>query len=81
MAGVSKRKWKTSNGEARQSWQVDYTDETGARQRKQFKTKREADAFRVSVEGGLADGTFRGKALARIVELRLILKKLLPLRV
>lgn len=62
MAGVSKRTWKTSSGAPRHSWQVDYADETGARQRKQFKLKKDADAFRIKVEGGLADGTYRSKA-------------------
>lgn len=68
MAGVSKRTWKTASGEERHSWQCDYADETGARQRKQFKLKKEAEAFRVKVEAGLADGTYRSKAAATTVK-------------
>lgn len=62
MATVKKRAWKTAAGEARTAWQVDFVDAAGARQRKQFNTKREADAFRVEIEGQLRAGTFRPDA-------------------
>lgn len=62
MATVSKRNWMTSTGEKRAGWRCDFTDQNGRRQRRQFKTKREADAFRVKIEGQLAGGTFRGEA-------------------
>jgi hypothetical protein len=51
LAKVKKREWTTSKGEARQAWQVDFSDAEGVRQRKQFETKREADDFRVEIEG------------------------------
>ncbi|MEQ8251887.1 MAG: site-specific integrase [Oceanibaculum nanhaiense] len=62
MASVRKRSWTTGKGEKRAAWAVDFTDETGARQRRQFQTKREADAFRVDIEGQLRAGTFRADA-------------------
>jgi integrase len=59
MAKVKKRTWTTSKGEPRQAWQVDFADSNGERQRRQFETKREADDFRVEIEGQLRAGTFR----------------------
>jgi integrase len=59
MAKVTKRTWTTGGGEARQAWRVDFTDSEGRRQRKQYQTKREADDFRVEIEGQLRSGTFR----------------------
>jgi integrase len=62
MAKVTKRAWTTARGETRQAWRVDFTDSEGRRQRKQYQTKREADAFRVEIEGQLRSGTFRHEA-------------------
>lgn len=62
MASIKKRTWQTAAGEARTAWQVDFVDAAGGRQRKQFTTKREADAFRVEIEGQLRAGTFRPDA-------------------
>jgi integrase len=59
LAKVTKRTWTTSKGENRQAWQVDFSDADGVRQRKQFETKRDADDFRVELEGQLKSGTFR----------------------
>jgi integrase len=41
---VRKRKWTTRNGEARESWIVDYADQDGARHIKTFTRKKDADA-------------------------------------
>lgn len=62
MASVRKRKWTTSRGEDRTAWCVDFSDTSGTRQRRHFATKREADAFRVEIEGQLKAGTFRPDA-------------------
>lgn len=62
MATVRKRTWTTSKGETKSAWCVDFIDQTGARQRRQFATKREADAFRIETEGQLRSGTFRADA-------------------
>ena len=62
MAKVRKRIWKTSKGEARTAWAVDFVDANGSRDRRQFSTRREADDFRVEIEGQLRAGTFRPDA-------------------
>ena len=46
----------------RQAWRVDFTDADGVRQRRQFKSKREAYDFRVDLEVKLRLGTFRRRA-------------------
>jgi integrase len=62
MASIRKRAWTTSKGEKRTAWQVDFADASGNRDRRQFETRREADAFRVEVEGQIRGGTFRPEA-------------------
>jgi integrase len=62
MAKVRKRTWTTAEGEARQAWACDYVDSNGSRQRKQFRTKAAADAFRVEVESQIRAGTHRPDA-------------------
>src|SRR5918993_1374768 len=62
MASIRKRHWTTSKGEARSAWVVDFVDGAGNRDRRQFDTRREADAFRVEVESQLQAGTFRPEA-------------------
>src|SRR4028119_2166361 len=62
MASIRKRTWTTSKGEPRSAWVVDFVDASSNRDRRQFDTRREADAFRVEVEGQLRAGTFRPDA-------------------
>jgi integrase-like protein len=62
MASIRKRRWKTAKGEPRIAWAVDFTDASGNRERRQFESRREADAFRVEIEGQLRAGTFRPDA-------------------
>src|SRR5438045_475958 len=68
MASIRKRAWRTAAGEPRSAWCVDFIDSAGARQRKQFERKRDADAFRVEIEGQLRAGTFRPDAAKVTVE-------------
>jgi hypothetical protein len=42
---VRKRRWRTREGEIKEAWNVDYTDQGGARHLKTFGTKSEADAY------------------------------------
>ena len=44
---VRKRRWKTSKGEQREAWIVDYTDGEGDRALETFDKKRDAAAFHV----------------------------------
>ena len=62
MASIWKRQWKTGSGEFRAGWEVAFADAEGKRQRRQFTSRREADAFRVEIEGQLRAGTFRPDA-------------------
>jgi integrase len=62
MATVRKRKWRTANGEDRSGFFVDYYDAQGKRNRKLFDNRREADDFRIEIEGQLRSGTFRPDA-------------------
>ncbi len=67
MAIVRKRKWKTSKGEVRSGFAVDYFDGQGARQRKQFTSRAEANDFRVEIEGQMRAGTYRPEATKILV--------------
>ena len=42
---IRKRAWTGPDGSPRQAWQVDYRDQAGKRRSKQFRTKKEADAY------------------------------------
>lgn len=68
MASIRKRSWTTAQGEKRIAWTLDFADASGKRERRQFATKREADAFRVEIEGQLRAGTFRPEASKVTVE-------------
>ena len=61
MASIRKRTWKT-DGETRSAWAVDWSDTLAARHRRQFPTRREADAFRTEIEDQLRKGLFRSEA-------------------
>ena len=62
MATVRKRTWRTAAGEVKTAWAVDFVDQLGQRQRKQFTTKKAADAYRITVEGQIQAGTYRADA-------------------
>jgi hypothetical protein len=62
LARVRKRVWKNKEGETSVGWTVDALDVQDKRQRKQFESRREADAVRVEIEGQLRVGTFRRDA-------------------
>ena len=68
MATVRKRTWRTATGEAKTAWSVDFTDQAGTRQRKQFTTKKAADAYRIACEGQVQAGTYRAEAAKVTVE-------------
>jgi integrase len=62
MASIRKRTWTTAKGETKTAWCIDFVDQIGKRQRKQFATKRAADSFRITVEGEIHSGTYRADA-------------------
>ncbi|HEX8583109.1 MAG TPA: site-specific integrase [Allosphingosinicella sp.] len=57
MASVRKREWVAPSGEKRSAWQVDYKDSFGNRRSKQFKRKKDADAWRVEASWEVTQGT------------------------
>jgi integrase len=46
---VRKREWVSPSGETREAWIVDYVDGSGQRRNKNFKRKRDADAYHAKV--------------------------------
>ena len=62
MASIRKRTWATTKGNQRTAYIVDYVDTRGDRQRKHFTRWKEADRFRVKIEGQLSEGTYRPDA-------------------
>lgn len=54
---IRKRRWKTSKGEWREAWQLDYVDQHGDRQRKNFEKKADAVAYETTVRAQVRDGT------------------------
>lgn len=67
MATITKRKWTTGKGEAREAWTLAYTDRAGKRHKEQFAKRKEADARRVEVEGQISKGAFRAEAAKKTV--------------
>jgi integrase len=59
MASIRKRQWRNDQGQAKTAWTVDFTDRHGNRQRNQFSTRREADAFRIRTENDISRGAYR----------------------
>lgn len=54
---VRKRRWKTTRGEDREAWVVDYVDQQGARVLKTFERKKEADTFASTAAVEVREGT------------------------
>src|SRR6516225_2385176 len=58
MAGtIRKRVWTNRNGEVRIVWQADYFDQRRQRHKKQFPTKKAADAWLSQAKIEVRDGT------------------------
>ena len=59
---IRKRTWKNGDGTESIRWTADVADANGHRERRQFDSRKEADAFRIATEGKMRAGTFRGDA-------------------
>ena len=59
---VRKRKWKTSRGEPREAWIVDYVDQNGGRHIETFERKKDADSFHASVTVDVSKGIHTPKS-------------------
>lgn len=64
---VRKRTWSGPDGEARDSWVVDYFDGGGKRRLKTFRLKREADSFAAKVRIEVAAGVHTPDSIAPTV--------------
>lgn len=51
MASIRKRKWNSPDGKPNEAYVVNWTDQEGKRRLKTFDKKKEADAYRVRIEG------------------------------
>jgi integrase len=58
MASIRKRAWRTASGEARESWIVDFRDQTGTRRHKQFARKKDADRWLLEARQQAERGVF-----------------------
>ncbi len=56
MATVKERNWTTGSGKEKSAWRVRYVDQQGITRTRQFRLKRDADAFRVKAEGEVVAG-------------------------
>jgi len=59
---IRKRTWKNADATETVRWIVDIMDANGHRERRQFESRKEADAFRFATESQMRGGTFRGDA-------------------
>lgn len=62
MATIRKYRWTTVRGESREAWQVDFRDQDGRRRHKQFRLKKDADAWLVKARGQVDAGTFMAES-------------------
>ena len=58
MATIKKRLWTSPSGEPREAWQVFFVDKAGKRRHKQFRLKKDADAWLVKARNEVREGTF-----------------------
>jgi len=56
MASIRKRKWTTRQGEVKEAWIVDYTDQQGGRHIQTFDRKRDADDYAAKVHQDVKSG-------------------------
>jgi integrase len=59
---IRKRTWTNADGAATTVFVADVTDANGHRERRQFESRKEAEAFRIKTEGDMRIGTFRADA-------------------
>jgi len=62
MAVIRKRTWKNADGVESTRWFVDIRDGNGHRERRQFDSRKEADAYWIATEGQMRAGSFRSDA-------------------
>jgi integrase len=68
MATIRRREWRTPAGEAREAWQVDFVDQEGKRRHKQFRRKKEADAYLTRARSQVAAGTYTAESTSSTIQ-------------
>jgi hypothetical protein len=58
VASIRKRSWRTAQGEQREAWQVDFTDQNGKRHQPQFARRKDADAWLTAARAQVQQGVF-----------------------
>jgi integrase len=61
---IRKRTWKGPDGEVKEAWIVDYTDQHGSRHIKTFARKKDADHYRAVVSVGVRSGTHTADSIS-----------------
>ncbi len=64
---IRKRKWTTGRGIPKESWIVDYVDQSGKRRLKTFSTKKDADAWNVTAAHQVQQGVHTPDSQSRTV--------------
>jgi integrase len=67
MAKIVERSWLGADGTERRAWQVDFSDQSGKRVRKQFTRRKDADAFMVTARGQVQLGTYTPEAASATI--------------
>ena len=65
---VRKRAWVTSEGEKREAWLVDYTDQDGERHIQTFARKKDADQYHAQVNVDVRQGMHSAPSKSTTVE-------------
>lgn len=65
---IRKRSWKNANGTVSVRWIADVADANGHRERREFASRKEADAFHTTTKAQMRAGTYRGDASKFTVE-------------
>ena len=68
MASVTKREWTSPKGEPKSAWVVRYTDRGGRQRSRQFEKKKQADTYRIKIEGDLLHGVLMPEAEVRTLK-------------
>jgi integrase len=64
---VRRREWRTANGEARSTWIVTYSDQSGARRIATFKLRRDADAYEAEVKTAVRAGVHSAPSVSKTI--------------
>jgi len=73
MASIRRRRWLTSQGEQREAWQVDFTDQDGKRHQHSFPRRKDADAWLLTKRGQVAAGTFTADSTSKTLSVAIAL--------